>query len=77
MRDEASTGCSAKLFAPDRPCSNATDAQQKRRADLKHEMTSLISSHKLEEIQGVNQPLMKITSDSHQFGGCRVQQFSF
>lgn len=69
MRDEASTGCSAKLFAPERPaqpCSNARDRQQKKQADLKHEMTSLISSHKLEEIQGVNQSLMKTTSDSHQ-----------
>lgn len=73
-------GCSAKLFAPGRPtqpCSSTRDGQQKKQADLKHGMTSLISSHKLEEVQGVNQPLMKITSDSHQFGGCRIQQFSF
>lgn len=41
------------------------------------EMTALISSRKLKEIQSVNQPLMKMRSNSHQSGGCRIQQFSF
>lgn len=41
------------------------------------EMASLISLCKLKGIQSVNKPPMKTSSDSHQSGGCWIQQFSF
>ena len=53
IRDGVSRGCSAKLFAPDGSalaCSNARE----NKINKQSEMTSLISSCKLKEIQSVN-----------------------
>lgn len=65
------------LLLVDPPACSHADERNDSKINKWSEMASLISLCKLKGIQSVNKPPMRTRSDSHQSGGCWIQQFSF